>query len=178
MLLSDALNQKFFLLYCSEYHRIDRVGRNPWRSSSPNPCQGRVTCSMWHKIVTRWGLNVCREEDSTTSLGSLLQCSSTLNVKKFFLMLSWKFLWFSLWTLLLVLSLQCAPLKKVCHPPFGIWLWDIYIHQWDLLSVFSRLNRLSSCSLSSYKRCSRPLIVFVVIHWTLSSISLFILIWF
>jgi len=41
-------------------------------------------------------LNISREGDSTTSLGSLFQCSVTLRVKKFFLMFRWNFLCFIL----------------------------------------------------------------------------------
>uniref|UniRef100_A0A8C3PUG0 ATP binding cassette subfamily B member 1 n=1 Tax=Calidris pygmaea TaxID=425635 RepID=A0A8C3PUG0_9CHAR len=38
-----------------------------------------------HRNVSRWGLNVSREGDSTTSLGSLFQGSATLTGKKFLL---------------------------------------------------------------------------------------------
>ena len=44
---------------------------------------------------SRQVLNISREGDSTTSLGSLFQCSITLRVKKFFLMFSWNFLCFN-----------------------------------------------------------------------------------
>jgi len=50
-------------------------------------------------------LNISREGDSTTSLGSLCQCSVTLRGKKFFLMFRQNFLCFSLCPLPLVLSL-------------------------------------------------------------------------
>ena len=43
--------------------------------------------------------------DSTASLGSLVQCSVTLRVKKFFLLFSWNFLCFNLCPLPLVLLL-------------------------------------------------------------------------
>jgi len=38
--------------------------------------------------------------------------------------------------------------------------------------LFSRLNSPRSLSLSSYVRCSSPLIIFVVLCWTLSSMSM------
>jgi len=41
-------------------------------------------------------LNISREGDSATSLGSLFQCSVTLRGKKFFPMCRWNFLCFSL----------------------------------------------------------------------------------
>ena len=46
------------------------------------PCRSRVTYSRLHRTVSRWVLNISREEESTTSLGSLFQCSITLKVKK------------------------------------------------------------------------------------------------
>ena len=45
---------------------------------------GRDLCGL-HRTLSRWILNISREGDSTTSLGSLCQCSITLRVKKFFL---------------------------------------------------------------------------------------------
>jgi len=39
------------------------------------PCQSRVTYSRLHRTLSRWVLNNSREGDSTTSLGSLFQCS-------------------------------------------------------------------------------------------------------
>ena len=55
-------------------------------------CQSRVTYSRLHRTLSRRVLNISREEDSTTSLGSLFQGSVTLRVKKFFLMFRWNFL--------------------------------------------------------------------------------------
>uniref|UniRef100_A0A8C3JGM7 Uncharacterized protein n=1 Tax=Calidris pygmaea TaxID=425635 RepID=A0A8C3JGM7_9CHAR len=49
----------------------------------------RCTQSRLHRVVS---LNVSREGDSTTSLGSLFQGSATLTGKKFLLMLRWNFL--------------------------------------------------------------------------------------
>ena len=59
-------------------------------------CQSRVTYSRLHRNLSTRVLNISRKGDSTTSLGSLFQCSVTLRGKKFFLMFSWKFLCFSL----------------------------------------------------------------------------------
>lgn len=59
---------------------------------------------------TRWVLNIPRDGDSTASLGSLIQCSATLTVKKFFLVLVWNFLCFR------KLS-ACCPLFCCCTPP-------------------------------------------------------------
>ena len=69
------------------------------------PCRSRVTYSRLHSTSSRWVLNISREGDSTTSLGSLGQGSVTLRGKKFFLVFSWNFLCFSLCPLPLVLML-------------------------------------------------------------------------
>ena len=68
-------------------------------------CRSRVTYSRLHRTLSRRVLNISREGDSTTSLGSLFQCSITLRGKKFFLMFRQNFLWLSLCPLPLVLSL-------------------------------------------------------------------------
>jgi len=68
-------------------------------------CRSRVTYSRLHRAASRWVLNISREGDSTTYLGSLFQCSVTLRGKKFFLMFRRNFLCFSLCPLPLVLSL-------------------------------------------------------------------------
>jgi len=48
-------------------------------------CRSRVTYSRLQRTLSRWVLNISREGESTTSLGSLFQCFVTLRVKKFFL---------------------------------------------------------------------------------------------
>ena len=63
------------------------VGRDLCGSSGPTPCQSRVTYSRLHRTLSRYVLNVFREVDSTTSLGNLSECSVTLRVKRFFLIL-------------------------------------------------------------------------------------------
>jgi len=66
-------------------HRMAGVGRDLCGSSSPTPCQSRVTYCRLQRTASRWGLNISREGDSTASLGSLGQGSVTLRGKKFFL---------------------------------------------------------------------------------------------
>ena len=82
-----------------------RVGRDLCGSPSPAPCRSRVTHSRLHRTSSRQGLNISREGDSITPLGSLFQGSFTLRGKKFFLMFRRRFLCFSLCPLPLVLSL-------------------------------------------------------------------------
>jgi len=67
------------------------VGRDLCGSPSPTPCQSRVIYSRLNRTLSRWVLNISREGDSTTCLGSLGQGSITLRGKKFFLMFSWIF---------------------------------------------------------------------------------------
>jgi len=77
------------------------------------PCRSRVTYSRLHRTLSRWVLNTAREGNSTTSLGSLFQCSVTLRGKKFFLMFRRNFLCFNLCPLPLVLSLGTTE-KSLC----------------------------------------------------------------
>ena len=70
-----------------------------------HPCRSRVTYSRLHRTLSRQVLNISREGDSTTSLGSLFQCSVALRGTKFFLMFRRNFLCLSLCPLPLVLSL-------------------------------------------------------------------------
>jgi len=51
-----------------------RVGRDLCGSPSPTPCPSRVTQSRLHRTASRRDWNMSREGDSTTSLGSLVQC--------------------------------------------------------------------------------------------------------
>ena len=117
-LLSNAMSP------CFKNHRItesqNRRGcKGPLRVQPP--CWSRVTYSRPHRTTSRQVVNICREGESTASLGSLFQCSVTLRGKKFFLMFSWSFLCFNLCPLPLVLSLgttekSLAP--SSWHPPF------------------------------------------------------------
>ena len=82
-------------------------------------CRSRVTYSRLHRTTSRRVLNISREGDSTTSLGSLFQGSITLRGKKFFLMFSWNFLCFSLCPLPLVLSLGTTERQAALLLPQG-----------------------------------------------------------
>ena len=67
-------------------HRMVGVGRDLCGSSSPTPLPKQGHLNRLHRTLCRRVLNISREGDSTTSLGSLGQGSVTLRVKKFFLM--------------------------------------------------------------------------------------------
>jgi len=81
------------------------VGRDLCGSSSPTPLQKQDHLQQAAQDRVQAVLNISREGDSTTSLGSLFQCSITFRGKKFFLMFSWNFPCFSLCPLPLVLLL-------------------------------------------------------------------------
>jgi len=51
---------------------------------------------MSRSTTSKWFLNTSRDGDSTTSLGSLFQCLTTLSVKKFFLISNLNLPWHSL----------------------------------------------------------------------------------
>ena len=129
------------------------VGRDLCGSSSPGPC--------WSRVTYRQVLNISREGDATTSLGSLFQGSVTLRVKKCFLVFNWNFLCFSLCPLPLVLSLGTTEksLAKCSSVPSGrdaweeLWTWVGNMdssHQWQWSAEIPALalhpNSLSSSS--------------------------------
>ena len=87
------------------------------------PCQSRVTYSSLHRVSSRWVLNISREGDSTTPLGSLFQDSVTLRVKKF--------------APFAPLSCHWAPLKRVWPHPPHTHPSDIYKHLLGPLAAFS-----------------------------------------
>ena len=60
---------------------------------------------MSFKTASKHFLNTFRDGDSTTSLGSLFQCLTTLLEKKCFLISSLKLPWCNSWPFLLVLML-------------------------------------------------------------------------
>lgn len=76
----------------TQNHKIVRVGRDTWISSSPVFLLKQIAWIMWHRKASRQVLNIFREGESTASPDSLLQCSVTLRWNKFFLMFSWSFL--------------------------------------------------------------------------------------
>jgi len=139
MEMQYALLQLIYTLD-KHYHRITKCsgleGTSVGHLVQPL-CQSRVTCSRLHRTLTRQVLNISRGGDSTTSLGSLFQCSVTLRGKKFFLMFRRKFLCFSLCPLPLVLSLGTT--KRVWPHPLDTHPSDIYKHL--LHPLFFRLEQ-------------------------------------
>ena len=79
-------------------------------------CRNKVTYSRQQTTLSRQVLNISREGDSTTSLGSLFQCSVTLRGKKFFLMFRRNFC-ASVWELL-----RAHPFNSVEQGQGALWL--------------------------------------------------------
>ena len=113
----------------------------------------QVPYNRWHR--SRQVLNTTREGVSTTSLGSLFQCSVTLAVKQFFHIICIEHPVFQFVLLLLVLLLHT--MEKKSPASFTSFPLDIYKHlQIPTQSSLPRLNSLISLCLSSSRRCSRP----------------------
>jgi len=70
----------------------DRGGKEPPDLPPSNPC-AKPHClgQAAQESTQELNLNISREGDSTTSLGSLFQGSVTFKVKKFFLTFRWNF---------------------------------------------------------------------------------------
>lgn len=125
-------------------------------------CQGKVTWSRWHRNASRWGLNVSRERGSTTSLGSLFQWSAALSVRKLFLMLRYQFLCFSLWPLLLILSMDTTE-KSLAPSPQPRPLRSLYALVRSCLSLlYTKQAWLCQSVL-----IRELLTIFVSLRWTL-----------
>ena len=74
--------------------------------------------------TSRWFLNTFRDGDSTTYLGSLFQCLTTLSVKKFFLISNLNLPWLNLRPFHLVLSpvtSEKRPTSFLLYTPFRYW---------------------------------------------------------
>lgn len=109
--IKEADSRHCWSYWNSQDHRTFEVGRDNLGPSSPNlPLQAGSLGAHLSGITTRRVLNIFREGDSTTSVGSLFLCSVTLSARKVFLMLIWNFLHSSFCLLPLVLILWHAGL--------------------------------------------------------------------
>jgi len=96
-----SLKSQSHTIRITESQGLEGTSRYHW----VEPPAKAVPYNWSHKSVSRWVLNIFIEGDSTTSPGSLCQCSVILTVKKFFSALVWNFPYFSFWPLPLVLLL-------------------------------------------------------------------------
>ena len=96
-------------------------------------CRSRVTYGRLQRTLSGQVLNISRERDSTTSLGSLFQWSVTLRGKKFFLMFRRK-----------------SDLQESRAPSRVVITWEdkCYNSEPPLSSFFPRLYMLSVTSYS------------------------------
>ena len=80
---------RIILKHWWENHKMIWVGRDPWRPSVPLPVLSRDTCSsISAQSPSSLTSAVCRDGASTTSLGNLYQCFTTLIAESHVL---WKF---------------------------------------------------------------------------------------
>ncbi|KAK4832220.1 hypothetical protein QYF61_021067, partial [Mycteria americana] len=128
--------------------------KRPLRSSSPtvNLALPSPPLNMSLSTTSTRLLNTSRDGNSTTSLGSLFQCLTTLSVNKFFLISNLNPPWCNLRPFPLVLSLVTWEKR-----PTPTWLQPPYRQlkragRFPLSLLFSRLNNPRS----SYDLCSRP----------------------
>lgn len=140
------------------------------------PSMGRGT---FYCIRLFWGtsnvtLNTASDGASTTSLGNLFHCLVALIVKNFFLIANLTFLLSVDSPYCLVLSLNARVKKSLSgflDGPIGYWKATIIFSE-----AFSSPTP-PSFRLSSEQRCSSPLIIFVFLFWTYSSMSMSYLFW-
>lgn len=143
----------------SQNHRIVGLGGTSGDNPVQPSCQGRVTWSSWCGNVSSWFWMSPEREFQ------LFQCSGTLNVKKFFLMLRWNFLCFSLWALLLVLLLCIIEnsLAPFSWPPSPLWKCQylkmvLTVYQSNVLRKAKRRKKSLFCE--------NPMYWVVFVRWT------------
>lgn len=139
----------------------DVILPNPTAQANPPGagCPGPYPSGFW----------VSPRRDSTTSPGNLCQCSVTRVLKMCFLMFRGK-LCSCLWSLPFDLALgNCeGSVVPPSLPPHLRFLCTL-IRSLSLLS--SKLNSSSFLNLSTQEKFSNHFIIFVDLHWTLSSLS-------
>lgn len=98
-------------------------------SQSNMPVQSRAAQNRLPQAISSWDVNSSRNGDSTTSLGNLCLCLTTLTAWKVFLMFKWNFLCVPCWAWLQPLYLLCTclyTLIRFCHaglmPPMLVFL--------------------------------------------------------
>ena len=104
------------------------------------------------KAPSNLTLSTSRERASTSTLGNLFQCLTTLTIKNFFLTSNLNLSSFSLKPLCLVLLIHAlvkSPSPAFLQAPFRYWKAALRC-PWSLL--FYRLNTHNSLSLSSLRR--------------------------
>lgn len=112
------------------------------------PCLSRVSWSTLLRIVSRLVLNI--RNTGTSCVSVYASC---------------------------LLSYCLSLLRRVWPHPFDTISPDTYTHWSDPQSLLVWTEQTSSLSLSSDERCSRPLIILVVLRWTCSWSSMYLLYW-
>lgn len=139
-----------------------------WKLSGPTPLPEQA--AQAHLQVA---FKYLQGGDSTTSLGILCQHSVSHTAWKCCLVLTGRPLCSSFCPLPFVLALGTTQKSLVPSSLYLPFRWVCIHCQVPPHLLFSRLNSPSFLSLSSQERCSSPLFIFVVFHWTLSSMLMF-----
>lgn len=107
-------------------------------------------------------------------LSNLFLCSVFFSIKKHFLLFRWNLLCFNCcFRQEPTPSWHWAPLESAWLHLFAPFI-NIFIDTDEIPSVLLS-SRTSFLNLSSYVRCSSLLIIYVALHWTLSSMSISLL---
>jgi len=158
----------------SEWHLIRQIpriigtGRNFWESPNPTLLLKQVHCSRLYRKASSWVLNISREDDSSTSLGSLFQFSVTRTVKEFSCMFLWNFLCCSFCPL--PLFCLCTPLKRAYLHPLHSCILDTFktVIRSPLrfpFSLFLQLRQLHHSTWCHQQACWRYTWSHCLCHW-------------
>lgn len=120
-------------------------------------------------------LSSSKGRGSTILLGKLFKCLTTHPIKGLFLYL--KGIFCISHCAYCLLSCRWAPLKIGWARFPRFFPTGVCVRLWGLCWAFSRLNNLSSLSISSYEKCPNSLFKLVAICWTPSSSSLLLIMW-
>lgn len=101
-------------------HRRVPIGGTSRCHVVQHPCSSKVTYRWLLRTVSRWLLQISKDEDSTTSLSNLCQCSITFTVKKRFLVFRRNVLCFISFVSLCLTSVACGR-GEVCRLFEVLW---------------------------------------------------------
>ena len=143
-LMTAASRLEAEISVCGFHRTIEVFGTFDIIESKPS-CSSRVTQSRLPRTCPLRFWVGYKGGDTTTSVGNWLQCSTTVAVRKFFLVFSFNFMFCGLCPLPLVLPEGAAEVSPVPSSSFPSMRCTLIRAPW----AFSRLNSPSSLSLSS-----------------------------
>lgn len=134
------------MLVESQNQKVAEIGRDLWRPSGPTTMLKQCRLDWLPRSMSRWLLNISKEEDSTTSVGNLWKRLVTPSVKKCLLMFRGNLLRFNLWLSPLGLSLTTT---EKCLVPFALnslfrCLYTLIRIPWDFTRTYWVVPALSA----------------------------------